>query len=274
MLFLSGCVWISRNQIVPHANIKLVLNNIDEEQRIINRAEQAILALGYEKQPNDWEDWTFLEPEALERKKLERRYRKGKFEISYTPDLDVVYRSFGTPHLHFYEYDEYVFSEAGFNEYYNIITALKNADLSLGETRENDIKHSREVYTPTIFNSKHNPPSTVDRGKSTLYAIGTVCIYALIILWPGYRIFLKIANSRSISRLSRISLFTVAGAGLLAPVPMPLSMFGPVLLVPLPLLAPMLVGEPAHYYKLVISSMGVTAVISFLVAFKFIKKVK
>lgn len=238
------------------------------EDEALNIAENVLLSLKYEKRPNDWESWAFLDAERLEEKKKERSYVKEDFEISYTPEpLKSEYRALGRFHLHFYENKEYVFSSGGFQEYKSIAEALASAGLALGQTDDADRKHYREVYPPEWFNAHERPPSLAEHAKNAAFGAFALGMYALIILWPGFRAALRLFSRWRLPRRGKQLVFVLGCSVALAPAPMPLSMFGPVLIVPFPMVAPVLFGNvPATFLQLVAISFLLTLLVSAVVS--------
>lgn len=273
-VFLAGCVLTPDSRMVPHANIKLVSQSPESVEDTLNKVEQVILGLGYQKQANDWQRWTFLDKESLERKKSERHFSKQQFNIRYLPEIDEKYRSLATPHLHFYEHESEVFTEEGIQSYHELITQLINAEINVGQANGIDYEHSRTVQTPAMFNQGHTPPSASKILISIGMALIPFSVYALIILWPGYRYVLKLTKRIQTSRKSKIAFFTLVSSIMLAPFPMMLSMFGPFLLVPLPI-AIILYFEAILKYRIYLFiALFVMGIISFLIALKFIKDVE
>ena len=113
-------------------------------------------------------------------------------------------------------------------------TALVAQGLDPLPEDETDRAHYRPVQTPAMFNQDHPPPSVQKLITEAMYGAVALGIYSLFIFWPGFKVGLKFIRAKNTSVASKRILFTVVGALTLAPAPFPLSMFGPILLVPLP----------------------------------------
>lgn len=259
---LSGCLVIADYRIIPHANLMVVVPAELSETDVLDRIEQELHWLGYTRQPNDWESWTFLDEERLEAKKREREYFRESFRLSYRPEVSDEYQKLGRLHLHFYEEGEYQFTELGEAQYKELSAALTRVGFPPASHDDLDVKHAREVRSPAWFNERHQPPSVGQRAKVFAYALFGLIPYALIVIWPGFRWAMIITKELNWSRPRRYTVFCVMCGALFAPAPLPLTMFGPALLVPLPIVFPFVLGAPFSFAFSLLASALVTSAVA------------
>jgi hypothetical protein len=255
---------------VPHANYKIDASTDRQRLIALGSIDQALISLGFSLQINDWKTWEpILEQDRLNEKKQERRYVKGDFEVFY----GVLYQSnnLGYLRLSFYEHDKRQFSKEGIGLYYQLKREFSDRGLvHLSETPD-DIKASRPVVSPEEFNQQ-NPPPPVRENVEYAAIVGlSFIIYGGVILLPGWLMLRRLTTY--ISKSYRVRRCILAGASslLLFPIPIPMSMFGPVLLVPGILMLPFIFGLPEQYINYVGLSVGLTLVISTAAAFWLIK---
>lgn len=275
---LSGCVWLGDARTVPHASIKLGIPEGQTLDQAVALLDRTVLRLGYNKQQNDWEKWKPILSEAeLELKKKEATYTSDGMRIMYMPERNAEYLA-SDPQaplarrpsffLHFYEDEGYVFTDRGIAAHEALKAALAAEGLQSLEADDIDRKHYRPVSTPVEFNQQHGPPSFQRRAVNVGYAVYAFAAYALLIAWPAWWLGLRALRKRTMSLIRKRLLFTALGSLLLPPVAVPMSMFGPVLLIPLPLAAPLLPELPPRYLLTVAISTALTAVCCFLVSMK------
>ncbi|MBC7878830.1 MAG: hypothetical protein H7Y59_16790 [Anaerolineales bacterium] len=237
---------------LAHANIQLLIQPDWNAEQTINQAEKAILSLDYVKQPQNPSKFADLE---------ERSYKKGNFTISYSPE-DGEYKLLAV-WLHFYEEDEYAFSEAGFTEYESIRKALATAELE--QSLENDPRYpGRTIQTPKMFNDRHPHPEQ-SSATEILFGLSTLLYYVLIFFLPGFWIALKFFRHLGISNILKRIIFVVSTSLILAPTPLPIIMFGPVFLLPMPFVLPFVL-ESGAFLKLLAVSVGCTAILASLIS--------
>ena len=275
---LSGCVWLGDSRAVPHANIKLAIPEGHTLDQAVAMVDRAILKLGYSKEANDWEKWKpIISDQELENKKKEATYIFDGVRIMYIPERNPQYQAANTQaslanrpsfFVHFYEDDGYVFSDSGIAAYEALKTALSSEGLQRLEEDENDREHYRPVLTPSLFNQQHSPPSFRQRVVTVGYSVYAFIAYALVVALPACWLGLRVLRKRTMSLRRKRLLFTGLGSLLLPPIPVPVSMFGPLLLVPLPLVAPFVLGLPHRYLLWVATSMAVTAICCFMISMK------
>ena len=269
-LILQGCVMATKSITVPHANYKIDAS-IDKQRLIaLENIDQALMSLGFNLQMNDWKAWEpILEQDRLTEKKQERRYVKGNFEVFY----GVLYQTnnLGYIRLSFYEHDKRQFSEEGIGLYYQLEREFSDRGLvHLSETRD-DIKASRPVVSPEEFNQQNPLPPFREKVKyAALAALGFI-IYGVVILFPGWLALRRLTTYISKSYSARRCILAGASSLLLFPIPIPMSMFGPVLLVPGMLMLPFIFGLPEQYINYFGLSAGLTLVISIVAALWLIK---
>lgn len=237
----------------PHANIQLLIKPGETADDIIDRAEKVILSLKYAK---------------LSRNELvsdeERGYRKDNFKILYSPE-EGSYRSIAL-WIHFYQEDKYVFDDAGFAEYESLRTGLIAAGLE--QSLENDPQHpGRTILTPEMFNES-NPNPEQRTPKENLYALSTLASYFFIFFWPGIWIVSKTFKLLTVAITTKRVLFVAISSLLLAPAPLPIIMFGPVFLLPMPFAIPFVLVSPS-FLKLLAVSFACTAVVASLIVLIF-----
>jgi hypothetical protein len=255
---------------VPHANYKIDASNDKQRLIVLENIDQALISQGFSLQLNDWKTWEpILEPERLEEKKQERRYVKGDFEIFY----GVLYQSknVGYIRLSFYEHDKRQFSKEGICLYYQLKSEFSDRGLvHLSETPD-DIKASRPVVIPEEFN-QHNPlPPFRESVEYAALVVLSFLVYGVVILFPGWLALRKLTTNLSTSYNMRRCILVLSSALLLFPTPIPMSMFGPVLLVPGILMLPFVFGLPEQYINYVVLSVGLTLVLSTAAAFWLVK---
>jgi len=237
---------------LPHANIQLLIQSGQTAEKTVNQAEKAILSLNYVKQPPNPSQ--FADPD-------ERSYKKGNFTVSYYPEegeskLVAVW-------LHFYQEDSLAFSETGFKEYESLRSAIASAGLE--ESLENDPRYpGRTILTPEMFNEQHPHPEQRS-SREILFGLSTLLCYALIFLVPGFWIALKFFSRTAMSNTLKRILFVAVTSLLLAPAPLPIIMFGPVFLLPLPFALPFAFGSPP-FLNLLAISVGCTLVLASLIS--------
>ena len=240
---------------LPHANIQLLIESGWTAEQTINQAEKAILSLKYVKQPPNPSQ--FADPD-------ERSYKKGNFTISYFPE-EGEYKRIAV-WLHYYEGDSLLFTKAGFMEYESLRAALASAGLE--QSLENDPRYpGRTIQTPEMFNER-NPNPERRSSREILFIVSTLLCYAIIFLVPGFWIALKLFGGTAMSITLKRILFVVTTSLLLAPAPLPIIMFGPVFLLPLPFALPFAFGSSPFLNLLAISvgcTMAVASLISLLI---------
>ena len=242
-LLLAACVWAPSPQEVPHSNIKLVVSSDSSAEETIAKAEGAILGLGYRKEENDWEKWQpILSVTELEYKKGERIYTKGQLQIMYMPEREGAYKLLPFLHVDFYENGRETFSAVGMEGYEQLRQKLQEAGIKLSEEDETDIKYLRPVTSPASFNQHHPPRSLGERLGSYMAGAFGMGVYALLVLWPAFWMGLRVLGKWPTATYVKRILLVVVGGVILAPFPMPLSMFGPFLFVPLPVVMPFVMG--------------------------------
>jgi len=255
---------------VPHANYKIEAVNDQQKLAVLENIDLALTSLGFSLKENDWETWKpILEPDRLAEKRQERRYSKGDFEVFY----GVLYQSGNLSYvrLSFYEHDKGQFSKEGIALYYQLKDEFSNRGLvHLPETPE-DVKAARPVVSPEEFNKQHPPPPLKEKaGYFALIALSFL-IYAVVIIVPGWLLIRKVTSRFSINTNGRRCIFVLLAALALFPSPIPMSMFGPVLLVPGVFMLPFVFGLPEQFVHFIALSVGFTLVLSFGAALWLIK---
>jgi hypothetical protein len=260
---LCGCVWVSEAQPKPHANLKVAMSEGSDDD-VLLVIERVATSLGYEKEPNDWEKWVpILSGPALENKRKEATYKRDGFSIMYMPELTGPYRDPPVLHLHFYEEARYIFSERGFAAFQELETALRQAGLTTLEEDEIDRKHHRPVTTPAAFNQDHPPPSLAKRAKRFAYAAFVFVAYGLTVVFPAFWLGLRFLRKRAMTVRRKRAIFVSVATMVLPPAPLPLSMFGPILLVPSPLVAPFMLEKAPHFISWFVgSTLAIAAIAS------------
>ncbi|WP_333607535.1 hypothetical protein [Arsukibacterium sp.] len=259
---------VTKSITVPHANYKIEAAN--DKLAALENIDLALASLGFSLKENDWETWKpILEADRVVEKRQERRYSKGDFEVFY----GVLYQSgnMGYIRLSFYEHDKRQFSKEGIALYYQLKNELSNRGLvHLPETPE-DVKAARPVVSPEEFNKQHPLPSLNEKaGYLALIALSFL-IYAVVIIVPGWLLIRKVAAIFSINTNGRRCVFILLAALVLFPAPMPMSMFGPVFLVPGVLMLPFVFGLPEQFIHFITLSVGFTLVLSCVAALWLIK---
>jgi hypothetical protein len=235
---------------VPHANIQLLIKLNRTAAETIDQVEKVILSLNYVR---------------LSRNELisdqERGYRKQNFKILYSPEQGA----YGSQALwiHFYQEDKYTFDDTGFAEYESLRTALLSTGLD--QSLENDPRYpGRTVLTPEMFNEAHPNPER-RTPKEQVFLLSTLASYFFLFFWPGLWIVSKLFNHLTMTITTKRVLFVVVISLLLAPAPLPLIMFGPVLLLPMPFALPFVL-QSLPFLKLLAVSIGGTAIFASLIS--------
>lgn len=260
-LFLQGCIMATKSITVPHASYKIKALNDRQKLAALENIDLALTSLGFSPKENDWETWKpILEPDRLAEKKQELRYSKSDFEVFY----GVLFQSANTGYvrLNFYEHDKRQFSEEGIDLYYQLKNEFSNRGLvHLPETPE-DVKAARPVVSPEEFNEQHPlPPLKEKAGYLALIALSCL-IYAVVIIVPGWLLIRKLTVILPKNTNGRRCVFALLAALVLFPVPMPMSMFGPVLLVPGVFMLPFMSELPEQLIHFIGLSVGFTLVLS------------
>lgn len=235
---------------IPHANIQLLIKPGETAELTIDQAEKIILSLDYSKQSRD---------ELVSM--VERGYRKGSFRISYIPE-EGEYKSIAV-WLHFYQEDTYNFDEAGFAEYESLVAALASAGLR--QSLENDPRYpGRTIETPEMFNATQPYPEQ-RTPTERLFELSRLASYFFIFFWPGLWIVSKLLTRLSMAIAAKRVWFIAIISLLLAPAPLPVIMFGPVFLVPMPFVLPFAL-QSVPFLKLLAVSISGTAVLALLIS--------
>lgn len=260
-LFLQGCIMVTKSVTVPHANYKIEALNDRQRLAALENIDLALTSLGFSLKENDWEMWKpILEPDRLAEKRQERRYSKGNFEVFY----GVLYQSGNMSYvrLSFYEHEKRQFSEEGIALYYQLKTEFSDRGLvHLPETPE-DVKAARSVVSPEEFNKQHPLPPLDEKAGYFALIVLSFLIYAVVIIVPGWLLIRKVTAIFSINTNVSRCLLILLPALVLFPAPMPMSMFGPLLLVPGVLMLPFVFGFPEQFLHFIALSVGFTLVLS------------
>lgn len=235
---------------VPHANIQLLIESGATAEETIDQVEKVILSLNYVK---------LSRSELIS--DLERGYQKQTFKILYSPEKG----DYGTKVLwiHFYQEDKLTFDDNGFAEYESLRTALLSTGLE--QSLENDPRYpGRTVLTPEMFNeARPNPEQRTP--KEQVFLLSTLASYFFLFFWPGLWIVSKLFDHLTMAITTKRVLFVVVISLLLAPAPLPLIMFGPVLLLPMPFALPFAL-QSLPFLKLLAVSIGGTAIFVSLIS--------
>ena len=269
-LILQGCVMATKSITVPHANYKIDASTDRQRLIALESIDQALISLGFSLQMNDWKTWEpILEQDRLNEKMQERRYVKGDFEVFY----GVLYQSnnLGYIRLSFYEHDKRQFSKEGIDLYYQLKREFSDRGLVHPSETHDDIKASRPVVSPEEFNQQNPPPTVRENAKYAALVVLSFIIYGVVILFPGWLMLRRLTTYISKNYSVRRCILAGASSLLLFPAPIPISMFGPVLLVPGMLMLPFIFGLPGQYINYVGLSVGLTLVISTAAGYWLIK---
>jgi hypothetical protein len=250
---------------VPHANFKIDQSGYDNESEILERIDLSLVSLGFILQENDWKVWEpILEQERLAEKKQERRYKKEEFEVFY----GVLYKAENKDHirLSFYEHDQRQFSIEGIELYYKLKDEFtKKGLVHLTETPE-DVKTSNPIKSPEEFNSQNPLPPTSENVKYAAFMGLSCLIYLAIVLVPGWLLIRKWVSKLSVNYNTKRCIFVFLAALTLFPAPIPMSMFGPVLLIPGILTLPFMIEFPLQLISFMGVSFGITFIVSLIAA--------
>lgn len=264
-LILQGCIMGTNSITVPHANFKIDQSGYDNESEILERIDLSLVSLGFILQENDWKVWEpILEQERLAEKKQERRYKKEEFEVFY----GVLYQAENKDHirLSFYEHDQRQFSKEGIDLYYRLKDEFtKKGLVHLAETPE-DVKTSNPIKSPEEFNSQNPLPPTSENVKYAAFMGLSCLVYLAIVLVPGWLLIRKWVSKLSVNYNTKRCIFVFLAALTLFPAPIPMSMFGPVLLIPGILTLPFMIEFPVQLISFMGVSSGITCIVSLIAA--------
>ena len=253
---LQGCLLFPTSTSVPHAAYKIELPHELSKENILNKIESILLKKGFLLEKNDWEVWEpLLSDEELIDKKLERTYYYNDIKLDYRPD------SFNYIRLNYHEYNQKQFTTYGRNTYYQIKNSISKIGLVHSPQTDEDIKLARPVTNPENFNKSNPLPTSYQTAKEiTVIAIGVV-IYSILML-PFWFWLRKISIKYNYSIINKRIIFTIISAIIIFPIPVPMSMFGPFILVPGIFSIPFLFGLPANYLAVIVFSSIATGVVS------------
>jgi hypothetical protein len=252
LVFITGCAK-ARVTELPVANMKFIVPKDQTSTRLFDQVERVILSRGYAKQHGYGQGELYTQ-----------EYIKDKFQASFQPN-DGVQKQLGVIYIYFYESDHSQFTQAGIAEYYALNTSLKLAGLQSSTEDEADRKNSRWVATPETFNEHHPPPRPQEVIEDMLPGLVALMLYGLVVILPGSLLGIKFINSLNISISAKRILFIVGSSLLFAPLPLPLSMWGPFVLVPLPLCAPLAFALPEWAVASVAGTAILTSIVSVFV---------
>lgn len=268
---LASCVLISESTSVPHANYKIDVSEPSQKEEVLKIVDQVLHSTKFELQPNDWRAWeTILDGDHLAEKKQELRYKRDNFEIFYRVMHDV--ETDGFIRLSFYEQEGRQFSEEGISLFSQIHKKFSDRGLiHIDETAE-DVKAARPVITPEAFNQQHPLPPSSKKIKYAAFVLGGLLVYAFIIIFPFWILIRKVVSKRLNGLQAKRIAFALGSTLIVFPVPLPISMFGPMLLVPGFLCIPFIMGLPSDYVLFVAVSMSGTLLLSTVASLWFIKE--
>ncbi len=268
---LSSCVLISESTTVPHANYKIEASDPSQKQEALEVVGQVLHSLKFELQPNDWKVWeTILDADRLAEKKQELRYKRDNFEVSYRAMYGA--ETSGFIRLSFYEQEGRQFSEEGIGLFYQIHRKFSDSGLvHIVETVE-DVKAARPLVTPEAFNAQQPLPPLSKKIKYAAFILGGLLVYAFIILYPFWMLIRKVLSNRQNGLQAKRAAFALVSALVIFPVPLPMSMFGPMLLVPGFFCIPFVMGLPSDYVLFVAISISGTLLLSTIASLWFIKE--
>ena len=271
IFMLSSCVLISESTTVPHANYKIEASDPSQKQEALKVVAQVLHSLKFELQPNDWKVWeTILDADRLAEKKQELRYKRDNFEVSYR----VMYgaETNGFIRLSFYEQEGRQFSKEGIGLFYQTRKKLSDSGIvHIDETVE-DVKAAQPVVTPEAFNEQHPFPPLSKKIKYAAFILGGLLVYAFIILYPFWMLIQNVLSNRQNGLQAKRAAFALVSAVVIFPVPLPMSMFGPMILVPGFLCIPFIMGLPSDYLLFVAISISGTLLLSTVASLWFIKE--
>lgn len=265
--FLHGCIVITTSNAVPHATYKIELPSNEKKDKVLNKINTAMLSEGFVIEENDWEAWArILSDEELKDKKLERTYKHGDIKLSYSPD------NFNHIRLNFYEYNQKQFTPNAIGFYYNIKESISNMGLIHLSQTEDDLKSYRPLFSPEDFNNKHPLPTYLETAKEIFIALIGVGIYIAIIVFPFWYWLRKLFNKYDLTVNIKRFLFSLACLIVIFPFPIPISMFGPMLLIPGIFNIPFIYNLPEGYIMVILISSITTGVLSAVASLWFLKK--
>lgn len=267
---LPGCIIVSDSITVPHANFKLEVPLNSSKQSILNSIDESLHSLGFKLLENDWEVWKpILENDQLVEKQRERRYENGDLEISFSELFTS--KNDGFIRLSYYEKESRQFSDLGIEVYYKIHDQLLKVGLVHLEESDEDVKASRPLVTPEEFNRSYPKPRLIETVKYVaMVALGLI-FYILFVLMPGWLLIRRMLRKVGVECANSKLIFATIVSLLLFPAPIPISMFGPMLLAPGIFILPFIFGIPEQMQVAILLSMGVTWVISLLAALWLLK---
>ena len=128
------------------------------------------------------------------------------------------------------------------------------------------------MITPEDFNKSHPPPTSAKKAKQWGFLAAGLLAYLLIVFLPAWLLLRKLSNKFAVSvNLKRVA-FALLSAALLFPMPIPMSMFGPMLLVPGAFLAPSVASLPQQYFHYAAISFSAAFLLSVIASIRYIRK--
>lgn len=269
-MVLQGCIIVSDSITVPHANYKLEIPKNYTKSSVLDSVDKTLRSLGFTVIENDWKVWEpLLKRDQLIAKKQERRYKKDDFELFY----GALFQSNteGFIRLSFYEKDSRQFSNRGIDIYYKIKEKFSDAGLAHLDETDKDVRSAAPIVTPEEFNRSHPKPPLSEKMKYLGLVVLGFIGYILFALIPGWLLIRKSLKKLIVKTALKRVIFATISSLTIFPAPIPMSMFGPMLLAPGALVLPFIFGFPAEWVQVLLITIAVTWCISLLAAYWLVK---
>ncbi len=264
---VSACVLMGPSRTVPQANYKLAINEDLPKPRVLEIVEQVLAEQGLQPTATGWEDYSSGSGgNHFDELKQFRRYQLNDIEVSYYPHSAEYIR------LSYYEHGPGRFSVPAIELYYSIRRALVDAGLQhLPETAD-DIAASKPVRSPEQFNENSDYSAWGYYVEWSLGVVLALGIYTIIIFFPLWMLLRRMLSKLDWSLKAKRAVFIAVATGLFYPTIVPLSMFGPILLVPGIIPAPLLLWSATELREVILISIMVTLIISAAASLIYIKQ--
>lgn len=237
-----------------------------QKNEILRKIHNAMISRGFILEENNWKAWEkLLSEEELKDRKLERTYSHGDIKLSYSPD------NFNHIRLNFYEYNKKQFSSNAINSFYDLKIYFSLIGLNHLSQTEDDLKSYRPIKSPEDFNNDHPLPTRLEKAKEILIIIVGVVIYTAIMIVPFWYWLRKLFNKYNLTVNTKRFLFSLTSLIVIFPFPAPMTMFGPLLLMPGIISLPLLYELPTIYIKTILISSVTTGALSAMVSLWFLK---
>ncbi len=268
VLSLSSCVLLGPGRTVPHANYKLAVSENYSRTQVLELVDQVVKENGFIKVSTGWEDaGETFDAEIRDTLSKSIRYELNDLQISYFPN------STQDVQISFYEFGRGRFSESAIELYYVIREAMSDAGLEHLAESPDDVAAYRRIGSPEQFNERSDYSAF---GYHAGWAFGIALglgLYVFIVLIPVWKLLRKSLRNMSGSLTVKRMVFVALVVSFFYPLVIPLSMFGPVILFPGIVPAPLILLIATEFRGLIMGSIIVTLILSTPASFYYLKPV-